>query len=130
MDITIDTSVVLAVVCGEPSRERAIELTIGHSLIAPASLPWEVGNAFSSMLKRDRITMAQANACVAAYGRIPIRLLDVELRPALILTDKLRVYAHDAYMLVCAQRLGTPLLTLDEALKVHAEALGIEILEV
>lgn len=74
--------------------------------------------------------MAQANACVAAYGRIPIKLLDVELRPALILTGKLRVYAYDAYMLVCAQRLGAPLLTLDEALKVHAEALGIEILEV
>lgn len=130
MNITIDTSVVLAVVCGEPSRERAVELTAGHSLVAPASLPWEVGNAFSSMLKRDRITLAQANACVAAYGKIPIRLMDVELRPALVLTGKLRVYAYDAYMLVCAQRLGTPLLTLDEALKVHAEAMGIEILEV
>jgi predicted nucleic acid-binding protein len=130
MDITIDTSVVLAVVCGEPSRDRAIDLTTGHSLIAPASLHWEVGNALSSMLKRSRITLTQANACVAAYGKIPIKLLDVELRSVLALTSKLKIYAYDAYMLVCAQRFDTPLLTLDKALEVHAEALGIEILEV
>ena len=35
-----------------------------------------------------------------------------------------------AYMLVCAQQMGTPLLTLDDALKVHAESVGIDILEI
>lgn len=33
-------------------------------------------------------------------------------------------------MLVCAQQMGTPLLTLDDALKVHAESVGIDILEI
>ncbi|XHS76648.1 type II toxin-antitoxin system VapC family toxin [Burkholderiaceae bacterium UC74_6] len=130
MDIVIDTSAILAVVCGEPGRERAIELTAGHSLIAPASLYWEIGNALSAMLKRQRITAAQANACVAVYRKIPIKLIDVDLKPALALSARLRAYAYDAYMLVCAQQSSSPLLTLDAALKVHARTLGIEVLEV
>ena len=80
MDITIDTSVILAVVCGEPSRDRAIELTSGHSLVAPKSLHWEVGNALSAMLKRHRITAAQANLCIDSYRQIPIKLADVDLK--------------------------------------------------
>ena len=48
----------------------------------------------------------------------------------MILVRKLRTYAYDAYMLACAQQSGTPLLTLDDALKVHAESLGIAVLEV
>ena len=130
MDITIDTSVVLAVVCGEAARERAIKLTTGHTLIAPPSLDWEVGNALSAMLKRERITPAQADACLAAYGKIPVKLVDVDLRQALALTARLKAYAYDAYMLVCAQQSGTSLLTLDDALKIHAASLGIDVLEV
>jgi predicted nucleic acid-binding protein len=130
MDITVDTSVVLAAICGEAGRERAIELTTGHSLIAPASLHWEVGNALSAMLKRGRITQPQANACIAAYRKVPIKRVDVDLRLSLALTGKFRIYAYDAYMLICAQQFGTPLLTLDEALRVHAGYLGIEVLEI
>ena len=130
MDITIDTSTLLAVVCGEPSRERAIEVTTGHTLVAPSSLHWEIGNALSAMVKRQRITSAQANACIDVYLKIPIRLIDVDLKQAMGLVKKLRTYAYDAYMLVCAQQIGTPLLTLDDALKIHAESVGIEVLEI
>lgn len=130
MDITIDTSTVLAVVCGEPSRERAIEVTVGHALVAPSSLHWEIGNALSAMVKRQRMTPVQANACIDIYLQIPIRLVDVDLKQAMALVKRLRTYAYDAYMLVCAQQVGTPLLTLDDALKVHAESVGIDILEI
>jgi predicted nucleic acid-binding protein len=130
MDVTIDTSAVLAVVTGEVGRQGAIAATTGHSLVAPASLHWEVGNALSAMLKRQRITLAQANACLVAYRKIPIKLLSVDLKQALAVVNKQRIYAYDAYMLVCAQQSGSPLLTFDDALKVHAEALGVEVLEV
>lgn len=54
-----------------------------------------------------------------------------EHRPeAMGLVKKLRTYAYDAYMLICAQQIGTRLPTLDDALKVHAESLGIDILEI
>ena len=66
MDIAVDTSVLLAVCINEPSKPRLIELSAGHALVAPASLHWEVGNALSAMLKRERLTLQQAQICVAA----------------------------------------------------------------
>lgn len=127
MEVTIDTSVVLAVVCNEAGRGEAIKLTQGHTLIAPASLHWEMGNALSAMLKRQRITLPEAKACIAAYGKIPIRLIEVDIKRALALSSKLRMYAYDAYMLTCAQQSGSPLLTFDGALSLHASGLGIEV---
>lgn len=129
MDITVDTSVVLAVVTGESGREGAIRATTGHSLIAPASLHWEIGNALSAMLKRRRVTLSQVNACLAGYSQIPIKLMSVDLKQALAVVGRQRIDAYDAYTLVCARQSGSPLLTFDEALKVHAQALGIEVLE-
>lgn len=123
-------SMLIAVVGNEPSRRRAIELTTGHSLIAPGSVHWEIGNALSAMIKRQRITLAQANACIAAYQQIPIRLVSVDLKQSLALVKKLRIYAYDAYLLVCAMQFGTPLLTLDEALQAAAVTMGIEVMEV
>jgi predicted nucleic acid-binding protein len=130
MDITIDTSILIAVVSNEASRDIAIEFTTGHTLVAPNSVHWEVGNALSAMIKRQRVTLAQANACVDAYLRIPIRMVSVDLKQSLALVRQLNMYAYDAYLLVCAMQLGTPLLTLDEPLKVAAAALGIEVMEI
>lgn len=130
MDITVDASALIAVISNEPSRARAIELTSGHSLVTPISVHWEIGNALSAMIKRDRLTLVQAHAFVETYRQIPIRLIDVGLKQTLGVVKQLRVYAHDAYLLVCAMRLGTPLLTLDQPLKMAAVDLGIEALEV
>ena len=130
MDITIDTSTLIAVVSNEPSKTRAVELTTGHNLVAPASVHWEIGNALSAMVKRERITLATANACVDAYLQIPIKLVDVDLKQALALVKQLRVYAYDAYLLLCAIQMRAPLLTLDQPLKLAAADLGIEVLEV
>ena len=59
-----------------------------------------------------------------------IKLIDVDLKQALGVVKRLRVYAYDAYLLVCAVQLGTPLLTLDRSLRSAAASLGIEVLEV
>ena len=60
MDIVIDTSALLAVIVAEPERDRIVELTSGHSLIGPGSIPWEIGNAFSAMLRQRRLGLAEA----------------------------------------------------------------------
>lgn len=130
MDVTVDASVLIAVIGNEPSRERAIALAAGHSLLAPQSVHWEIGNALSAMLKRQRVSLAQALACIDAYRQIPIRLVDLDLRSALVLAEPLRVYAYDAYLLACARQFHTPLMTLDEPLKAAAATLGISVLEV
>lgn len=130
MDIAVDTSVLLAVVAGEPSRARAIALTSGHTLVAPGSVHWEMGNALSAMLKRRRVTLAQANACIEALLRIPIRRIEVDLAQAIGVVHRLQVHAYDAYLLVAARQLGSPLLTLDSVLSTHATTLGIPVLEI
>jgi predicted nucleic acid-binding protein len=130
MDITVDTSALIAAVGNEPSKARIVELTKGHNLVAPSSVHWEIGNALSAMVKRERITLPQAQACIDSYLEIPIRLIDVDLKQSLALVKQLRVYAYDAYLLCCAAQLGTPLLTLDDALKVAAKTVGVEVLEV
>jgi len=42
MEIVIDTSALLAVIVAEPERDRIVELTSGHSLIGPGSIPWKL----------------------------------------------------------------------------------------
>ncbi|MDA8176642.1 MAG: type II toxin-antitoxin system VapC family toxin [Acidithiobacillus sp.] len=107
-----------------------MELTAGRNLIAPSSVHWEMGNAFSAMIKRGRTTLKQATACLDAYSEISIKLVEVNLNQALALVSKHRIYAYDAYLLVCAMQSHSPLLTLDQPLKQVAESLSIKILEV
>jgi predicted nucleic acid-binding protein len=130
MEIVIDTSAILAVITDEPDRDRLLALTDGVSLTAPASLPWEVGNAFSSMLKMRRLTLAQAQDALRLYQRIPVRLVEVSLAQALALAARLNIYAYDAYMLACAEQQRCPLLSLDRGLLQAGQSLGVDILEV
>lgn len=130
MTITIDTTAVVAVVNGEPTKSRVVELTTGADVLAPASLPWEVGNAYSAMFKKQTATEQQAMAALALYRRMTIRLVDVSLEAAVDLSAKLGIYAYDAYVLACAEQTGTPLLTLDRSLRHAAQRLGLRVLQV
>ncbi|MCY3959116.1 MAG: type II toxin-antitoxin system VapC family toxin [Chloroflexi bacterium] len=130
MNVTVDTSAVIAVIANQPERAAIVERTVGASLIAPASLPWEVGNAFSAMLRRRRITLAQAEAAVDRYQRMLFRFVDVDMKQALRLSERLGLYAYDAYVLACAQRMRCPLLTLDKRLAESAPLADVEVLEV
>lgn len=125
MEITIDASSVLAVCINEPSKPQLISLTKGASLLAPKSIHWEVGNALSAMLKRDRIDLVTAEACLQAYKQIPIKLVDVDLCQSLALAVRFQIYAYDAYLLNCAIQYHAPILSLDDALNIAARELGI-----
>jgi len=130
MKIIVDTSVVIAVLTNEKNKHRLIELTKGADLVAPSSLHWEVGNAFSAMLKKKRITLEQAYRALAAYAEIAIRFFEVSLTEALSLCVKVNLYAYDAYFIACALRLKSPLLSLDEALLAAAEESGVSTIKV
>jgi predicted nucleic acid-binding protein len=79
--------------------------------------------------KRGRITLVQATAAIEIYERISIKLVDVDLKQALEIVDKHKVYANDAYMITCALNRGCPLLTLDGGLACAAKAAGVEVWE-
>lgn len=130
MDIVIDASAVLAVIVDEPERARIIEMTAGHNLVGPGSIPWEVGNAFSSMLKQQRLDLKDAREGLSIFQSIPIRYLAVDLENALTIAEANNLYAYDAYFLDCAARHAAPLLTLDRPLRKAADNIGVHVLEV
>lgn len=130
MEITIDTSALIAVIVNEPSKQRIIKLTEGGSLVAPSSVHWEIGNAFSAMFKRKIITTELAQKALAAYRSIPIKHIDVPLERTLHIASEFNIYAYDAYLIQCAEQTSSPLLTLDKGLATTAKKMGIVLLEV
>lgn len=130
MPIVVDTSTVIAVAANEPLKPRLVEMTRGEELLAPATLPWEIGNAISAMFKRRRATLEQGLALIAQYRRIPIRLVDVPLQGSLELAAALNIYAYDAYVVQCAKQTGHAVLSLDAGLRNAARQAGVGVLEV
>ena len=125
-----DTSAILAVIADQPEKVDLVTVTRGATLVAPASVHWEVGNALSAMFKRKAIGINEALLLLEAYAAIPIRTAEVGLQQAVELSAKLNVYAYDAYVLACAINQRAPLLTLDGGLRTRAHELKLDILEV
>ena len=130
MNYVVDTSAVLAVVINEPTRDQLVEVTREAALLAPASLHWEIGNAFSAMFRQRRVTLDQALAAVQTYERIPIRFVDVSLEVSLQLSHRLKIYAYDAYIIACALQHRCPMITLDRELQLAAREAGATVLEI
>ena len=129
VEIVIDTSAILAVIAEQEEKADLVRLTRGATLIAPASLHWEIGNALSAMFKRKAIGLKEAIQLLDAYADIPINIAEVALKQAVELSAELNVYAYDAYMLACAINQRAPLLTLDVGLRERARKLKLDVLE-
>ena len=130
MSLVVDTSVIIAVLTNEKSKSKLLKITKGVELIAPSSLHWEIGNAFSAMLKRNRITFEMTKMILESYSNIPIRLVEVDLLISLEIASKYSIYAYDAYFLECSRKLNLPLVTLDKSLLNIANEMNIKIIEV
>jgi len=130
MEIVVDTSAVLAVIGEQPEKAALVRLTRGATLVAPASIHWEVGNALSAMFKRKAIEIRDALKLLDAYATIPIRIAEVGLRQAVELSARLNIYAYDGYVLACAVNQKAPILTLDGSLATHARQLKLVVMEV
>lgn len=129
--MVIDTSAIIAVLMDEPEKAAILELTEAAELVSPRSVYWEIGNAFSAMFKRNRITLDEAKrAGLAMYEQMSIRFVDVAIVRALELAEQLDMYAYDAYILACALDLDAPLLTLDKKLSDAANLIGAQVVEV
>ena len=75
MKIVADTNIFLAVALNEPEKKEIIALTVGHELIAPEILPFEIGNALSALVKRKRLWLQMSvghvkSACYEASRAI------------------------------------------------------------
>lgn len=130
MEVVVDASVLIAVITNEDEKEKLVKVTAKADLIAPLSVHWEIGNAFSSLLKRKRVTIEEALQAIDIYLQIPVRFVEVELTESLELADELGLYAYDAYLLRCAAKYRLPLLTLDGKLAQAAKEKKLQVLEV
>jgi predicted nucleic acid-binding protein len=130
VEIIIDTSAIVAVIIGEPERAPILKATASNDLLAPLSVHWEVGNAFSAMFKQGRFSLEAAMRALESYKQIPIRFSDVELKLALRIAHDLGIYAYDAYVIACAAQRGSTLLTTDRGLLRAARRAGVKVLEI
>jgi len=94
----VDASVVLAVILDEPEKSALVAETEGATLLAPGCLSWEIGNAFSAILKRKRMDFESASQGL-----------------------------YDAYYLELAKRSVLPLLTLDRRMVKVAQQENIQV---
>jgi len=129
MNLVSDTNIFLAVVLNEPEKESIIRLTSKINAISPDILLYEVGNALSAMVKRNKLTKDEALSAFEGVRSIPVRLVSVDIRQALKLAFDYNIYAYDAYFLQCAKQLSCPLITLDKRMKQVAYDLKIEVVE-
>lgn len=130
MNLVVDTSVLIAVIANEPEKAALVSQTQGAVLFAPRSVHYEIGNAFSAMLKRGRITSEQAKMAIEIYVKIPLRFVDVDLIQAVELASQYKIYAYDAYVIACAINQNCPLISLDSGLIYVAKTVGLNVLEV
>jgi|SRR5579872_3265487 len=130
MQIVIDTSAIIAVLIREPERDALIEATSSNELLAPLSVHWEIGNAFSAMFKRGRFPLQAAWQALEDYGQIPIRFSEVALDRALEVAHEFNTYAYDAYLITCALQHRCALLSLDRGLVRAATKAGVKTLEI
>jgi predicted nucleic acid-binding protein len=119
----------LAVALNEPEKDWLIQVTGGHDLVAPDVLPFEIGNALSSLVRRELVAEKHLSAVWDATARVPIELKTIDVKSALLLAGHFRIYAYDAYFLQCAIETKSPLLSLDRGMRHVAKELNIHTVE-
>lgn len=130
MKIVSDTNAFIAVALGEPERASIIAATQSAELIAPEILPYEIGNALSSLFRRGLLSSSQVQAAWISTQQIPIENRPIDIRKALEIAIHHRIFAYDAYFLECALETRAPLLTLDRKMIAVAEQLHIELINI
>jgi predicted nucleic acid-binding protein len=130
MKLALDTSVVIALLASDEERESILEKIAGHDFICSESITPELGNAVSAMFKRGRITLKQGLAMVDGFLQLDIHQVSFNLQRALEISHSYHLYAYDAYVLECAERLNIGVITLDSRMNDVARQLEIPVIEV
>ncbi len=130
MKIILDTSIVIALIASGKERETIVDIIDGYDFLCSESIYPEIGNAVSAMFKRSRITLNQGIEIIEGFERIKIQTVSLNLNRAVEISHKFNIYAYDAYVVECSERLNSPLVTFDSRMKEVAKKLGITVIEV
>lgn len=130
MDMVVDASALLAVLINEKEKAGIVAATAGASLVTPACIEYELGNAASALFKRGLMAVSDGVLLWHAFCKIPLRQVVPPIASALAIAGSEGLYAYDAYYLALAEQLRLPLLSLDRRMLTVAEKRGIECVEV
>ena len=79
-------------------------------------------------MKRNIISLSQAIEALAQYEEMHFISESFNLNNSVKISSKLNIYAYDAYIIDVAERLKSPLLSLDKKLNSTAKYYGIKII--
>ncbi len=135
MSVVIDSSITLAWFFSN-ERTAAADAVLGQvtesSAVAPSLWRLEVANGLQMAVRRKRITAAFRDASLADLNGLVVAIDPETDRHAWTITLRLaerhQLTLYDAAYLELAQRLGLPLATLDQELRVAGGALGVTLL--
>lgn len=129
MEIMVDASTIICIILNEPEKAKIISLTEEAEIAAPEMISFEIGNALSRMIKKQRLNEEQALKAYSLFESIPIRMVKVDMHKALKISGKYKMYAYDAYYLEASHRIKLPLLTLDKGMKDKAKNMNVELVD-
>ena len=128
--VLVDASAVLAIILEEPEKPSILQATSGYEAKSPGCLRWEVGNAFSALVKKKRLDEGNSLKGMSIFKTIPIQEVDVDMEKALELALRNQIYTYDAYYLIAAKKHRAELLTLDRKMIEVAKIEGIQLKEI
>ncbi|MGH2560501.1 MAG: type II toxin-antitoxin system VapC family toxin [Thermomicrobiales bacterium] len=122
--ICVDASVAVKWIIDEEFSEQALELVhradrTGERIVAPALMPFEVGNIFRKQMRRAGMTLATAEILFAKFLNTPVEHVSSRdlHQEALRVADRFDLPAiYDAHYLALAESLGCDLWTDDRRL--------------
>ncbi len=130
MEAVADTSIIIALLTNEKEREHILQETADYELICAASIEAEIGNAISAMFRRRRVSFEQGMTIAADFKAAKFRTIPLNISRAVEISHSCNIYAYDAYVLECAERLKIPLISLDQGMLRAARELNLSVIEV
>ncbi len=76
------------------------------------------------------MSLSRNHEAIKLYQQIPIRFVEVVLEETLKTADALGIYAYDAYLIRCALKYKSPLISLDRNLINAAKEIKARVIEV
>jgi predicted nucleic acid-binding protein len=109
-----------------------LDLVVEEGAVVPSLWRLEIANGFQMAIRRNRIDATFRDNALTELSAMAITIdADTDSNAwnsTLRLSDRFRLTVYDAAYLELAQRRRLPLATLDNALRVAAEAAGIRTL--
>jgi len=110
----VDASALVALLFGEPEAERVAGELGDSALAAPALLEYEIGNACWKKCRRHPDAAPAFVQALELMGTLALTLHDVPASGVLGVARERDVTFYDASYLWLAERLGVPLVSLDQ----------------